>query len=73
MGPALGGIRILDLTSVVVGPSCTLRLADYGADVIKLEAPGGDVLRTWAGRRHPASIRGSICTSTARSARSVLI
>ncbi len=49
MGSALEGIRILDLTSVVVGPSCTLRLADYGAEVIKLEAPGGDVLRSLGG------------------------
>ena len=48
-GDLLAGIRVLDLTTIVVGPVSTLRLADHGAEAIKLEPPGGDLLRSLGG------------------------
>jgi formyl-CoA transferase len=47
MGKALDGVRILDMTHVQSGPSCTQNLAWLGADVIKIEPPGrGDITRS---------------------------
>ena len=41
----LQGVRVVDLTRILSGPFCTLLLADMGAEVIKVEPPGGDPLR----------------------------
>ena len=42
----LEGITVLDFSQFLSGPSATLRLADLGAEVIKIERPGGDIART---------------------------
>jgi crotonobetainyl-CoA:carnitine CoA-transferase CaiB-like acyl-CoA transferase len=50
---ALDGVRVIDLTTVLMGPMATRMLADHGADVIRLEAPGGEPFLDTPPRRNP--------------------
>lgn len=70
MGP-LAGVRILDLTTVMMGPSATQVLAEMGADVIKVEAPGGDPVRYIGPARHHGM--GALFLNANGSKRSIVI
>ncbi|MAE93380.1 MAG: hypothetical protein CL910_01835 [Deltaproteobacteria bacterium] len=71
MAGALEGIRVVDTTTMISGPICTRILADQGADVIKVEAPGaGDLVRVMGARRDGLS--ATFVTSN-RNKRSVVL
>ncbi|WP_445809836.1 CaiB/BaiF CoA transferase family protein [Yoonia sp.] len=68
----LAGIRVLDLSKVLAGPLCAQYLADMGAEVIKVEAPGsGDDTRGWPPFRAPGM--GAVFMSANRGKRSIAI
>jgi crotonobetainyl-CoA:carnitine CoA-transferase CaiB-like acyl-CoA transferase len=71
----LAGVRVLDCSRVLAGPFATMLLADLGADVIKLEPPGGDESRGWGPPWWGDSrdLRSAYFASVNRNKRSIVV
>ncbi len=71
----LQGIKVLDLSKVLAGPLCAQYLGDMGADVVKIESPGGDETRQWPPFRDNAESgpTGAVYLSANRNKRSLVV
>lgn len=72
MRKPLEGLKVIDLTSALNGPFCTMMLGDYGADVIKIEPIGGEQCRTW-GPIHEESGESAFFAAINRSKKGVTL
>jgi crotonobetainyl-CoA:carnitine CoA-transferase CaiB-like acyl-CoA transferase len=71
MTPLLAGIRVVDLTSVIMGPFATFQLGALGADIIKVEPPEGEAVRHIAPARNPGM--GGMFLNVNRDKRSLVL